>query len=168
MRMGKVLGVAVLVAVVGGVAAIGVAAPIGRGVPFGGAASGAEDSVAVNASFSIPSWISLSVQGNGDVSFASITGPGSYNGSNGTTLRVLSTTSWSISSEILFKDSTMPKGASESTIEDALSMGFDKTNGSWGIHTVKVSYEFELDEDDMGDLPEGDYNLVVQYTATTD
>jgi hypothetical protein len=33
---------------------------------------------------------------------------------------------------------------------------------------VKVSYEFELDEDDMGDLPEGDYNLVVQYTATTD
>jgi len=151
MRMGKVLGVAMLVAVVGGAVVLA-----------------ASDSASVNASFSIPSWISLSVQGNGDVSFASITGPGSYDGSNGTELRVLSTTSWSISSAILFKDSTMPKGASESVIEDALSMGFDKTKGSWGIHTVNVSYEFELGEGDMGDLPEGDYNLVVQYTATTD
>jgi hypothetical protein len=151
MRMGKVLGVAMLVAVVGGAMVLA-----------------ASDSASVNASFSIPSWISLSVTGSGDVSFASITGPGSYDGSNGTELRVLSTTSWSISSAILFKASTMPKGASESVIEDALSMGFDKTEGSWGIHTVKVSYEFELGEDDMGDLPEGDYNLVVQYTATTD
>jgi hypothetical protein len=149
--MNKVLGVAMLVAVFGGVAVLATS-----------------DTASVNASFSIPSWISLSVQGNGDVSFASITGPGSYSGSNKTQLRVLSTTSWSISSEILFADSTMPKGASETVIEDALSMGFDKTNGSWGIHTVNVSYGFELAEDDMGDLPEGDYNLVVQYTATTD
>ena len=156
MRMNKVLGVAMVVAVIGGVAAFGMAAP------------GAEDSVTVNASFSILSWISLSIVGDGDVSFESITGPGSYNGSNETQLRVLSTTSWSISSAILFKDSTMPKGASESVIEDALSMNFDTTNGTWGIHSVNVSYAFDLAEDDMGDLPEGDYNLVVQYTATTD
>ncbi len=62
MRMLKVLGVAMLVAVVGGAAAFGVVNP------------GAEDTATVNASFSIPSWIALYVVGNGDVSFADITG----------------------------------------------------------------------------------------------
>ena len=151
MRMNKVLGVAMLVAVVGSMIVLG-----------------ASDSASVNASFKIPSWISLSIQGNGDVSFADITGPGRYRGSNSTQLRVLSTTNWAITSEIVFGSSTMPEGASEDVIKSALSMGFDKTKGAWGIHTVKVSYGFELDKDDMGSLPEGDYNLVVQYTATTD
>ena len=151
MRMNKVLGVAMLVAVVGSMIVVG-----------------ASDSASVNASFSIPSWISLSIQGNGDVSFANITGPGKYNGSNSTQLRVLSTTDWAITSEIVFKDSEMPKGVEESVIEKALSFDFNQTEGSWGIHTVNVSYGFEVDEDDMGALPEGDYNLVVQYTATTD
>jgi len=67
MRMGKVLGVGLLVMVVGGAVALA-----------------GTDTASVNASFTIPSWISLYVVGNGDVSFKNITGPGSYAGSNET------------------------------------------------------------------------------------
>jgi hypothetical protein len=94
MRMLKVAGTAMLVAAM----VVGVAA-----VSF--AAAGVSSAVSVNASFSIPSWISLSVVGDGNVNFASITGPGAYNGSNSTQLRVLSTANWSISSSILWTSS---------------------------------------------------------------
>ena len=33
--------------------------------------------------------------------------------------------------------------------------------------SVNVSYKLSLTADDMGTLPQGDYDLVVQYTATT-
>ena len=56
----------------------------------------ASDSVTVNASFTVPSWISLSVLDNGDVGFGEIAGGGGYAGDNTTDLRVLSTTSWTI------------------------------------------------------------------------
>jgi hypothetical protein len=132
------------------------------------AKSDSEASVSVNASFSVLSWISLSVIGNGDVSFDDITGPGSYAGSNGTQLRVLSTTDWSLSSEILWADSTLPSGASQATLGNALALSLDQTSGTWGVHDVNASYSIELGSDDLANLPEGDYNLVIQYTATTD
>jgi len=157
MRMLKVVGTAMLVAaMVVGVAAVSFAA-----VPA------ASSAVSVNASFSIPSWISLSIVGNGDVSFASITGPGTYNGSNSTQLRVLSTANWSLSNTILWTSSTMPAGASQATIEKDLQRTFDKTSGAFGAQTVNVSYKLSLTADDMGTLPQGSYSLVVQYTATT-
>jgi hypothetical protein len=125
-------------------------------------------SVSINASFSIPSWISLSVVGNGDVSFGEVAGGGGYQGNNETELRVVSTTSWALSSTILWNDSTMPDGVSQSIIEKALDLSFDKVGGSWGVHSVNVSYKFDVSDDDMAELPVGDYNLVIQYTATTD
>lgn len=155
MRMLKVVGMAMLVAaMVVGVAAVSFAA---------------SSAVSVNASFSIPSWISLSIVGNGDVSFASITGPGTYNGSNGTQLRVLSTANWSLSNTILWASpsSKMPVGASQATIDVSLQRTFDKTSGAWGSQTVNVSYRLVLTSDDLATLPQGDYSLVVQYTATT-
>ena len=153
MRMFKVVGMAMLVAaMVVGVAAVSFAA---------------SSAVSVNASFLIPSWISLSIVGSGDVSFASITGPGTYNGSNGTQLRVLSTANWSLSSSILWTSSTMPAGASQATIEKDLQRTFDKTSGAWGSQTVNVSYKLSLTADDVATLPQGDYSVVVQYTATT-
>ncbi len=156
MRMLKVAGLAMLVAAtVLGVSAISLAA------------LGASSAVSVSASFSIPSWISLSVVGNGNVDFASISGPGTYNGSNPTQLRVLSTASWAISSSILWTSSTMPAGASQATIEKALARVFDKTSGSWGAQNVNVSYALSLTADDVATLPQGDYSVVVQYTATT-
>ncbi|MEN6368567.1 MAG: hypothetical protein ABFD77_02590 [Thermotogota bacterium] len=130
--------------------------------------SASSDSVSVNASFSILSWISLSVVGNGDVSFGDITGVGSYKGSNGTEMLVLSTTTWSLSNTILWAQSTLPKGASQKTIESVLALTFDRTSGTWGVHDVNVSYEMTLNESDLATLPEGNYNLVIQYTATTD
>jgi hypothetical protein len=155
MRMLKVVGMAMLVAaMVVGVAAVSFAA---------------SSAVSVNASFSIPSWISLSIVGNGDVSFASITGPGTYNGSNGTQLRVLSTANWSLSNTILWASpsSKMPVGASQATVDASLQRTFDKTSGAWGSQTVNVSYKLVLTSDDLATLPQGDYSLVVQYTATT-
>ena len=156
MRMLKVVGTAMLVAAM----VVGVAV-----ASF--AASGASSAVSVNASFSIPSWISLSIVGDGNVSFASITGPGTYNGSKATQLNVISTSNWSISSAILWTSSTVPTGASQATIQKDLQMTFDKTSGSFGASTVNVSYKLALTSDDMGTLPQGNYNVVVQYTATT-
>lgn len=156
MRTHKSFGVVMLVAV------------LVVGIAVMASAEGSDASVSVNASFSIPSWISLSIIGNGDVSFSDITGPGSYAGSNETELRVLSTTNWTISNEILWTESEMPKGASQKTIDSSLERSFDTTSGSWGIHRVNVTYMFNLEVDDMATLPEGDYNLVIQYTVTTD
>jgi len=133
-----------------------------------GAVAASEDSVKVNASFEILSWISLSIVGDGDVSFGDIAGPGTYEGSNDTVLRVMSTTSWVVSDAILWSESTLPSGASQDTLENALVREFDETSGTWGIHSVNVAYEFDVDADDLSTLPEGDYNVVVQYTATTD
>ncbi len=154
MRMLKVVGTAMLVAMVVGVSAFS-------------AAAGASSAVSVNASFSIPSWISLSIVGDGNVGFASITGPGTYNGSNATQLRVLSTASWTVTSAIIWTSSTMPTGASQATIEKDLQRAFDRTSGTFGSQNVNVSYKLALTADDMATLPQGDYSVVVQYTATT-
>jgi hypothetical protein len=127
----------------------------------------AQSSVSVNASFVVPSWISLSVVGSGDVSFPNVTGPGTYAGSNGTKLRVLSTASWSLSNAILWTSSTLPTGASQTVLEAALGRSFDKTSGTWGIADINVSYALTLSAEGLASMPQGDYNLVIQYTATT-
>ena len=132
------------------------------------AVSAADSSATVNAKFAIPSWISLSVVGSSDVGFGTIAGGGGYAGDSSTELRVLSTTSWALSSTILWASSTMPDGASQSILENALSLSFSKTAGSWGVHSVEVSYDMDVTDEDMAELPVGDYNLVIQYTATTD
>ena len=158
MRMLKGFGVTMLVAVlVIGLAVVVSAKPVSD-----------ESSATINASFSIPSWISLTVFGDGDVTFGDIMGPGTYEALSGTELRVLSTTSWVLSSAVLWSESKIPSGASEATIEQALNLTLSKASGSWGVHSVDVSYELELAENDVADLPVGDYNLVIQYTATTD
>jgi len=158
MRMFKGFGVTMLVAVL----------VIGLAVGVSAKSSSDESSATINASFSIPSWISLTIVGTGDVTFADIIGPGTYEALSGTKLRVLSTTNWVLSSDILWSESEIPTGASEATIEQALSLTLSQTSGSWGVHSVDVSYELELAENDVADLPVGDYNLVIQYTATTD
>jgi|GEM_PF-762913 len=157
MRMLKGFGIAMLVAVLVVGFTISVAAKKGE-----------DAAVSVNASFSIPSWISLSVVGSGDVSFGDVAGPGSYKASDKTELLVLSTTNWTITDTILWSESTMPEGASQSVIESALERSYDQASGNWGIHNVNVSYSFELADEDMANMPTGDYNLVIQYTATTD
>ena len=132
-------------------------------------ASAASDSVSVNASFIVPSWISLSVVGNGDVDFGNITGNGAYPGDNTTDLLVLSTASWTITSAIQWLDvsTVVPAGASISVIESALGIPYNTSN-TWGIFMPIVNYTMTVTGNDMAGLPEGNYNLVIQYTATTD
>ncbi|MCK5827784.1 hypothetical protein KAH43_04585 [Candidatus Bipolaricaulota bacterium] len=129
----------------------------------------ASDSVTVNASFTVPSWISLSVLGDGNVGFGDIAGGGGYSGDNTTDLRVLSTTSWAITSSILWSNpaTIVPAGASTVVIETALGIPYS-TSGTWGISSPVVSYTMNVTDDDMVSLPVGNYNLVIQYTATTD
>ena len=155
MRMLKAFGMTMLVAGLVLGTAIGVAA--------------ASDSVSVNASFTIPSWISLSVVGDGNVGFGDIAGGGGYAGDNTTDLRVLSTTSWTITSAIAWSNpaTVVPAGASTTLIETALGIPYS-TSGTWGISSPTVSYVMNLTDDDMSSLPVGNYNLVIQYTATTD
>jgi len=152
MRMRKFVGLLVVVGVVMGTAVTGWAA---------------QSAVSVNASFVVPSWISLAVVGSGDVSFPSVTGPGAYAGSNGTKLRVLSTASWSLSNTILWAASTLPTDASELVLNAALGRWFDRTSGSWGLFDINVSYALALSAEDLASVPQGNYNLVIQYTATT-
>lgn len=154
MRMRKNASVVMLVAALSIGLAVGVTA--------------ASSSQTVNATFSIPSWIALSVIGNGDVGFGEIAGAGGYLGDNVTELRVLSTSSWSLASTILWGASTFPAGASQSIIEQALELSLSADSGSWGIHFVDVDYEMTVAEEDLAELPVGDYNLVIQFTATTD
>jgi hypothetical protein len=161
MRMLKGFGFVMLVTVL----VVGAAVMASAMAPMG---QTNESAVSVNASFSIPSWISLSVIGNGNVSFSDVTGPGSYAASNATRLRVLSTTSWTVSGEILWSESKIPAGASQQTIDNALERSYDSTSGSWGIHNVNVSYMLNIVADDLASMPTGDYSLVIQYTATAD
>jgi len=154
MRMLKTVGMTMLVA----------GLILGAGV----AVVAASSSATVNASFQIPSWIALAVVGDGDVGFGEIAGAGGYAGNNETELRVISTTSWSLTSAILWDSSTVPTGASQSIIESALSLTMSAESGTWGLHSVLVEYEMNVEEDDLAELPVGDYNVVIQYTATTD
>ena len=152
MRMRKFVGLLVVVGVVMGTAVAGWAA---------------QSSVSVNASFVVPSWISLSIVGSGDVSFPNVTGPGTYAGSNGTKLRVLSTASWSLSNTILWSASTVPTDASQLVLDAALGRSFDRTSGAWGVSDINVSYALTLSAEDLANVPQGSYNLVIQSTATT-
>ena len=132
----------------------------------------ASDSVSVNALFVVPSFISLSVIGNGDVDFGDILGNGIYNGDNTTDLRVLSTVAWSITSDILWNDVATLVPAGVTTVGEEFigaAIGIPYTNGgSWGLTDLTVSYAMTVTDEDMDLLPFGNYSFVIQYTATTD
>jgi hypothetical protein len=131
--------------------------------------SAASASATANVSFTIPSWISLTVTSGGSVSFASVTGPGSYAGSAATDLRVISTTAWTLSDQIVWTSSTLPTGsdaATQSTLNSALARSYT-ASGTWGQTTVPVTYTLTLTDTGLANLPAGNYALVVQYTATT-
>jgi len=130
----------------------------------------ASDQVQITAMFSIPSWIALSVIGDGSVGFGEIAGGGAYAGDNQSTLRVISTTSWTLTSTIRWDDplTSIPNGASQTIIEGALALTPSTTSGLWGLHFISVDYEMTVTDEDLAELPVGDYSLVIQYTATTD
>jgi len=130
--------------------------------------SAATDTATTNATFIIPSWISLSVVENGSVSFPEITGPGTYEATEDTRLRVLSTKSWSLTEAILWVSSVVPTGADQATVERVFTRTPDLTSESWGVWFINVDYVLDVSADDLAEMPEGTYNVVVQYTATTD
>ena len=132
-------------------------------------AAGVSSSASASVSFTIPAWISLTVTSGGSVSFASITGPGTYTSSADTNLRVISTTAWTLSDQIVWTSSTLPLGANgvtQSTLTASLARAYTGP-GTWGLQNVAVKYTLTLSDSGLANLPAGDYKLVVQYTATT-
>jgi len=128
----------------------------------------ATDTADVNATFVIPSWISLAVVENPNIDFPLVLGPGSYDALTDSRLRVLSTTSWSLTESILWASSTIPAGANQTTIDNVFQRTPDLTSGLWGVSYINVAYSLIIAEDDLANMPEGTYQIIVQYTATTD
>ncbi|MBN1858091.1 hypothetical protein JW848_02675 [Candidatus Bipolaricaulota bacterium] len=126
------------------------------------------DNASVNAMFTVASWISLSVIDGDNVDLGLIAGPGVYTGQS--TLRVMSTSPWVISDQIIWSSSVLP-GDADSATEDLIESNLTRTyddSGSWGVYTLGVDYSFSLQDEDFADLPAGDYVIVIEYTATTD
>ena len=123
----------------------------------------ATDSVTVNASFAVPSWISLSIIGNGDVDFGLVDVLGAYPGDNTTRLLIISTSSWSVTSSIdwLNISTSVPIGAHTTAIDTEFAYS---SSGLWGAYTEDVTYIFNV----YDPYPVGNYNMVLIYTATTD
>jgi len=132
------------------------------------AAMGATDTATTNATFVIPSWISLAVVENGSIGFPEIIGPGTYSATADPRLRVLSTASWTLTEAILWSGSTIPTGADEATIDRVFVRTPEVTSGAWGLTFINVAFELVITDDDLANMPEGTYNVLVQYTATTD
>ena len=130
--------------------------------------SAATDTATTNVTFVIPSWISLVVVENGNIDFDTITGPGTYDAADDARLRVLSTKSWVLTEQILWGSSTIPSGADQTTVDTVLLRTPDITSGPWGISFINVDYSLVISEDNLADMPEGTYQIVVQFTATTD
>jgi len=128
----------------------------------------ATDTAEANATFVIPSWISLAVVENPNIDFPLVLGPGSYDATADSRLRVLSTTSWSLTESILWASSTIPAGANETTIDNVFQRTPDLTSGPWGVSYINVAYSLVITEDDLANMPEGTYQIIVQYTATTE
>ena len=150
MRMSKLIGVLVLGLLMGSVASFA-----------------ASDSATTNATFVIPSWISLAVVDNGNVDFPLITGPGTYAAIADPRLRVISTASWALTESVLWGSSTIPAGSDQTAIDNVLVRVPSTLAGAWGISFVDVGYSLVIGEDDLANMPEGTYQIVVQYTATT-
>ena len=95
---------------------------------------------------------------------------GAYVGSNETSLRVISTTSWTLTNEILWDDpaTSVPDGANQAIIEAALARTMSSAAGAWGLHFITVDYAFTATDEQIASLPAGNYGLVIRYTATTD
>jgi len=130
------------------------------------AVTAATDTADVSASFTIPSWISLSVDSGGSVNFGNIVGGGgSYEGDVDTVLRVLSTKSWAITRTIVWGSSSLSAEA-QAVIEAAL--GTTSISGSWGISSETVSYAMTITDEDMALFPEGTHSMTIRYMATTD
>jgi len=128
---------------------------------------GASDTATTNATFVVPSWISLTVVENGSIDFPEITGPGTYAATADARLRVLSTKAWSLTQTIDWGSSTIPTGADQDTIDRVLIRTPDLLSESWGLWFIDVSYSLLIAENDLANMPEGTYSVIVQYTATT-
>ena len=124
-------------------------------------------SVNVHFTIAVGDYIWLEVIEGEDVYFGMISDPGSYLPTDGTRLELTSNKPWELSDAVLFDgSSTYPDGADVVTIDTRLSRLYI-TTGDPGIHQIDVAYQLDLTQDDLDNLPNGPYILVVQFTATT-
>ena len=100
------------------------------------------------------------------MTFPPLTEPGTFEGSDRTRLRVASTSpGWGLSQTL---DLSIPSGASEAAVTNALSVTYDPYETVAGSVEVDVSYTLRVAEEDFAGLPEGAYVIQITFTASTD
>jgi len=110
--------------------------------------------------------ISLETVGGSSVSFPELSGPGTYQGSEETVLRIGSTSAgWAISHALAL---SIPANASESIVANALTLSYDPFEAAAGGVDVRVSYAMHVSEADFSGLPQGAYVIEITYTVSTD
>jgi hypothetical protein len=148
MRMSKLFGVGLLLAVLAVVAGVG--------------GFGTEAATDVYVNFTIPSYIAISTENDG-VSLGDISGPNTY--SNEDTLYVVSTKGWSV--EHSFEWSEHPDGFNPDGSGADLFSVSGEGDGQWGYDSFDATYSLDLSGENMQHFPEGDYIVTVTHTATT-
>jgi hypothetical protein len=110
--------------------------------------------------------ISIETLAGASVGFPALSGPGTYEASGQTLLRVTSTsTGWSLSESLGF---AIPEGASESVVARVLVLSYDPFSRTSGVTDVRVGYVLDVSEADFEGLPEGSYRIEITYTVSTD
>jgi hypothetical protein len=124
-------------------------------------------SVNVHFTIAVGDYIWLEVLDGEDVYFGMISDPGTYLPAAGTRLELTSNRPWDLNDSVLFDgSSTYPDGADTVTMDTSLARAYT-TAGDPGIHQIDVAYQLDLTQEDLDNLPNGPYILVVQFTATT-
>ena len=152
MRINKLVGVGLLVAVLAMVSGV--------------AGFGASANTGVFVDFVIPSYIAIyadfAVTEMRDEEMEFVTGV--YQ--NSQNLHVLSTTNWVVSDTIVW--TTYPSDFNlDGPGADLFTVSYDSNSGTWGYTEITANYALDLEEQNVQYFPAGLYTVTVTHTATT-
>jgi len=110
--------------------------------------------------------ISIDVISGSTIAFPALSRVGILEASEGTVLRVSSTSQgWAIGHSL---DLDVPDGASYETVERIFQLTFQPYETIAGTVEIDIVYGLSVTEEDFAGLPEGMYTITLTFTATTD
>jgi hypothetical protein len=135
-----------------------------------GLVAAADSSVTVTVGYTImvEPFVELTVLNGEAVEFGLISTPGTYPPSAGTLLGLRSNRDWLLTDTFLLEASTYPDGADTATMGNTLSRSYQNSGGPASTWIeIDVDYLLTLSQENLDNLPNGDYRLIIQFTATT-
>jgi hypothetical protein len=133
-----------------------------------GVAAESSATVTVGYTIAVEEFIELTVISGGAVEFGLISEPGTYAPLAGTKLGLRSNRDWILTDALLLESSTYPDGADTGTMTNTLSRSYQSTGEAAPTWIeIDVSYQLILSQTDLDNLPDGEYRLIVQFTAST-